>query len=230
KQLEQVKPPIWNPPEVLRWNMNKLYLKELRETGVPVIPSVFIPQGARVPLDSVMEEKNWERVVVKPLIGAGGYKMSQIDRSEADSHQEDVQRLADERGVLIQPYLTSIEENGEFSFVFFGGAYSYAVHKLPAKNEYLVHKDRGGHYEKTEPSDDLIRQAGECLSNLTKQWLYLRLDAVQVEGRLKVVELEALEPSFYFDTVPEGAEYFAEAIEQFIVEEEIPEPAIFSVE
>ena len=43
-RLEQEGVPVWNPPEVLRWNARKTYLKELEAAGIPTVPTRFIEE------------------------------------------------------------------------------------------------------------------------------------------------------------------------------------------
>ena len=43
--LEQRAVTVINPAPLLRWNLDKLYLRELAAAGVPIPRTVFVPQG-----------------------------------------------------------------------------------------------------------------------------------------------------------------------------------------
>src|SRR5258707_10972743 len=38
--IENLGIPVWNPLDVIRWNSDKTYLRDLAEQGVPTVPSV----------------------------------------------------------------------------------------------------------------------------------------------------------------------------------------------
>ncbi len=54
--------------------------------------------------------------------------------------------------VLVQPYLSSVETDGETSVILLGGQVSHGVRKLPAQGEFRVHEHRGGSYELVDPT------------------------------------------------------------------------------
>ena len=60
---------LMNSFEVIKWSSNKTYLKELRDAGVAIAPTIFIEQGEKVNITQLMKEKNWENGMIKPLIG-----------------------------------------------------------------------------------------------------------------------------------------------------------------
>src|SRR5690348_18295226 len=40
--------PLWNPPDVVRANVDKHYLADLARGGVPVVPTTFVARGEAV--------------------------------------------------------------------------------------------------------------------------------------------------------------------------------------
>ena len=38
--------PMWNPADIVRWNVHKGYLNELAEAGLPVTPTVLVRRGS----------------------------------------------------------------------------------------------------------------------------------------------------------------------------------------
>jgi hypothetical protein len=55
-----------------------------------------------------------------------------------------------------------------------------------------------------EPLPDDLRQAKAVMAKLPFDVLYARLDFVRVEDELSVIEIELIEPIFYFNLVPES--------------------------
>jgi hypothetical protein len=55
---------LWNPPAVLRWNMNKLYLLQLAAAGVLVPDTLIIPKGSTVGLSDLLRAQGWSDAVV----------------------------------------------------------------------------------------------------------------------------------------------------------------------
>src|SRR5687768_4106441 len=49
-----------NSADVLRWNTDKRYLRELAEAGVPVVPTLWDPEGL----------PEWNDYVIKPAVSA----------------------------------------------------------------------------------------------------------------------------------------------------------------
>ena len=132
------------------------------------------------------------RVVVKPAVSATAHRTMLFDYD-----------------VLIQPYLPEIEE-GELSFVFLGRAFSHAVRKRPRGGDFRVQTEFGGTAERVELSPELVAQAERIAAALGGQWLYARIDGIVRDGRLLLMELEALEPSLFLDEA--AAERFADAL------------------
>ena len=114
-----------NPADVLAWNTDKRYLADLARAGVPTVPGVLVPPGARlVPPDG--------DYVVKPTITGSAADTGRFadpgDRAAAAlvAHLHSQGRTA-----LVQPYLPGIEAEGETSVVFLGGVLSHAVRREP---------------------------------------------------------------------------------------------------
>jgi hypothetical protein len=61
---------LWNPAPLLRWNMDKGYLRELEQRGVPIVPTAWPGPGET--LAGVMAERGWSRAVVKPRCSGNG--------------------------------------------------------------------------------------------------------------------------------------------------------------
>jgi len=97
-------PRLANPAEVIAWNSDKTYLRDLAEAGVPVVSTTFFAPGetARLPLAG--------EFVVKPSVGAGSMGAGRFAADAADAARAHVTSLHDAgRTVLVQPYVTDVD-------------------------------------------------------------------------------------------------------------------------
>lgn len=208
---------VANPPPVVRWNHHKGYLLELASAGVPTVPTEVVPAGGSDAAgDEVLRAHGSERVVVKPAVGIGG---DDALRGHADdpATADHLRALLAGGDALVQPYVPSVERAGETSMVVLGGRLTHAVAKRPAPGEFRVHDHRGGTYGEVEASG---RQAEVALAACAvarhrtgAPLLYARADLVDDdEGHPMVMELELIEPSLYFHTVPAATTAFASEV------------------
>ena len=126
---------LLNPPAVVRWNTDKHYLAELGRAGVPVVPSTFIEPGesaGRAMQDFLARHGSSEEFVVKPSVGAGSRDTQRHPRGQVETAVAQAQRLLNaERSVLLQPYLDSVDRDGETALIYFAGQFSHAIRKGP---------------------------------------------------------------------------------------------------
>ncbi len=115
---------------------------------------------------------------------------------------------------MIQPYLPSIETEGETSLLFFGGKLSHVVEKRPVPGEFRVQVQYGGGYVALpEPPTDALALAERTLAAIGEDLLYARIDMARgPDGGWLLMEAELIEPDFYLGTSPEGGKRFAEAV------------------
>jgi glutathione synthase/RimK-type ligase-like ATP-grasp enzyme len=207
---------LWNPPAMLRWNMDKAYLLELDRQGVPIVPTLLLPQGEQPSLAAVLDRAGWTRAVIKPAIGASGDGTRSVTLAEAAESQASLEHLLARSAVLVQPFMPQIQD-GEWSMIFFQGRYSHAVLKHPAPEGMFVQHERGGTWQAQRPPAGLVDQAAAVLGVAQAlhpdcPLLYARVDGILVDGRLRLMELELIEPDLYLGGDPEAAGRFAEAI------------------
>ncbi|WP_044182996.1 ATP-grasp domain-containing protein [Hyalangium minutum] len=201
---------LHNPPDILRWNTHKAYLRELEAKGIPFTPTVWVPHRGTVSLDSVMRERGWDTVVLKPTVSAGALKTYRFHRSELEAAQPMLDQLAAEGEVMVQPYLTRFETEGERAYLFFDGAFSHAVRRPPGLKE----SPRGFPQPHLfEPIPEELRLAEDVLAAVGQPLLYARVDvATDNEGCTRLQELEATEPSLFLSLDPSAPERLAHAI------------------
>ena len=200
-----------NPAKIVHWNANKRYLHELNEGGVPIVPTVFA--GAGTSLSTLAEDRDWPIVVIKPTVAAGAYETLVFElESEGENAQTHLDRLANKGEVLVQPYLDVITVEGETSLVYFEGAFSHAVRKVPASGDFRVQHEYGGKYTVVEPSEAQVKVADLAVSLAPEVPFYARIDLVDIDGQPHLMELEMIEPELFFLFVPGSAMVFADIL------------------
>lgn len=210
--------PLLNPLNVVRWNMDKTYLRDLARLGAPVIETVWADAATPDAIAAAFDTLGSDDLVIKPVIGAGAWRQARLKRGEA---LPDASLLPPERA-MIQAFLPAIAEEGEYSFLFFGGEYSHAVVKRPVKGDYRIQGMYGGVDTAHEPSADDIALARQCLEAActhcgVETLLYARVDMVRGnESALKLMEIELIEPFYYPDNAPGMGEVFARALSQLL--------------
>lgn len=214
--LDSAGAPLWNPPEIIRWNHDKRYLEDLEERGVAVVPTGWIERGGLVHLHEIMAFEGWDEAVVKPVVSAGARDTYAVTAAEARGRDREFRLAVSGRPMMVQQFMPEVRKHGEVSLCFFGGAFSHAVRKRPAAGDFRVQERFGGTVEAFEPAAALVEQAEEILGHVEGEWLYARVDAVVRKKKLVLMELELLEPSMYCEYAPGAAARFAAAIDRRI--------------
>ncbi len=198
--------PVHNSPDIVRWNMRKTYLKEL---GPSAIETIWVDKADARTVAHAFDGLDASEIVVKPQVGAGSIRTIRLKRnawSEADLIDAPLGEA------MIQPYLRSIETEGERSLFWFGGVYSHAVRKVPAEGNWLANVS-GARFVAEAAPPAAIDAAEAARVRAPKDLLYVRIDLVLGDdGAWRVIEIEAIEPYLFLDFAPEGAGFFVDAI------------------
>lgn len=204
---------LWNPPAVLRVNTDKTYLRVLVGSGIPVVPTAWVSRAAPRPLGEILAAHGWAEAVVKPTVSANSWRTRRVRRDRAVD-QEALDEALLSSDAMVQPFLTEIVSEGEWSLIFLGGAYSHAILKAPKKGDFRVQEEHGGVIARAEPPAEMRIAAERALSVATagSDWLYARVDGVRRGGRLEIMEIELVEPSLYLRFDPASPARLARAI------------------
>ena len=180
--------PVANDPAVVRWNLSKRYLRELAAKGLPIIPSLFVDEPT--PATAAFEAFGADEVILKPVVGGGGFGQTRLTRAEAEG-------VLIQPGQFAQPLVPEIMTAGEVSFVFVEGDFSHAVRKLPGGGDYRIHVIHGGGEHPYAPSPVEIEAAQAFATALPVPALACRVDVIPTAGGLLLMELEAIEPHLF---------------------------------
>ncbi|PKV66468.1 ATP-grasp domain-containing protein [Pontibacter ramchanderi] len=210
-KLEALGCRVLNPVKTLRWNADKIYFKDMQTQGVKIVPTVWLEQGATFDPDSVFEAIGREKVIVKPRVSGGAKNTLAISRAEAGSFTARINGLLQDEPFLAQPFLEEIKTQGEWSFIFFGGRYSHAVLKKAKSGDFRVQHFFGGSVHTPAPPARLLQTATAIVEQFAQDCLYARVDGVELDGDLVLMELELIEPFLFLSTSEGALERYHEA-------------------
>lgn len=205
---------LLNPVSVCEWNAHKGYLADLQQAGVSIVPTVFATDPDTAMIERTYAQLGVEKLVVKPAIGANADDAYVLVKEDGEATARAVTALAG-RDALIQPYLESVVEEGEYSLFYFGGEYSHAIRKQPAPGDFRVQEEHGGDIRPVVPEAAILEAGSRCLRELEDDLLYARIDLIRLsDGTMAVMEVELIEPSLYFDQDPGAAARFAKVFDE----------------
>ncbi len=207
-----------NPLGVMRWNLDKRYLRALAARGVPTVPTAW---GERLTAADVpaLHDRFGGEVVVKPTVSANADGTTRVAPG-ADAAAA-IAALAG-RAWMAQPFVPSVVAEGETSVFLFGGAASHAVLKTPAAGDFRVQEEHGGAIRSVPLTPDLVdaatRAVAACESETgaDQPLLYARADLVRWQGAWVVMEVELIEPSLYFAYDDAAPSRFADAFVDWV--------------
>lgn len=210
-RLDAAGVPLWNPSPLVRWNLDKRYLRELAARGLPTIPTMFIEPEMTATLAGVARALGGDDLVVKPAVSGSAYRTARYAVIDRESERE-FAALRGDGVVLVQPFVADLPRLGEWSLLFFGGEYSHAVLKRPASGDFRVQLEFGGSARPAVAPADLIRQAHDVIACIDGPWLYARVDGCVLDGVLTLIELELIEPVLFLDAAPTAPPRFADVV------------------
>ena len=212
ERMERTGIPLWNPPRVVRSNIDKRYLEGLAEKGVAIAPSVWLEKGASLNLEAVLREHDWEQAVVKPTISMTAFKTWITSPARARADEPAVREILQNSGVMIQKFVGEVRTKGEWSFIFFRKEYSHGVLKRAKPGDFRVQNDFGGYLEDSSPSRSLVEQAQGIVDLVEAPLLFARVDGIDVDGTLVLMELELIDPVLFLGADLHAPLRFASAI------------------
>ena len=199
--------PMANPVGVLAWNSDKRYLQELAARGVAIPPTTFTDEVSQALVDRIFADTGADELIVKPAVSGGAWKTRRLRRGDAVDEAAGID-------MLVQPYVPTIETEGETSLLYFGGRFSHAVNKRPVDGEFRVQEEFGGMYTLLpSPPAGAVALAEEVLAAIDDPLLNARIDMVpDADGRWLLMEAELIEPDFYLNVDPAQGAGFARAL------------------
>lgn len=197
--------PLFNPLNLVIWNSQKTYLRDLKAKGVPTIPTLWLKNPDNQRLERAFQELGADRLVIKRQIGAGAVNQLLFDRTSIPQRYP--------FAAMVQPFMPSIQTEGEFSFIFIDGKFCHALLKIAKSGDYRIQGHFGGREIRHEPSAQELATANSVLETLPEIPLYARVDMLRGDdGELRLMEVELIEPYLYPEQSDRLGDMFADAL------------------
>lgn len=203
--------PVINPTGLIRWNSDKRYLQSLEQQGISVIPTLWTDKPD-MGLLTEAARRGWHSVVAKPSISARAYHTVKFSSDDQTAWQRYMTMPPYKGMVMLQPFAEEILTEGEWSLIFLGGTFSHAVLKTAKSGDYRVQHTHGGSYHSATAPEALRRDAEAVFAALPEPATYARIDGIQRNGRLMVMEVEVIEPFLYLLADDNAIAAYADAL------------------
>ncbi len=204
-----------NSIDLVRWNLDKRYLLDLAKSGVPVVSTQVLGEFDDDVADKLFHNFGTVEIVIKPVVGVNAEQTFRLDRQGLFEAQGMLRELSRNRTLMVQPFMTGVIEEGEYSLVYCGGTFSHAVLKQPQPDDFRTQEEYGAAINSVSPEPGLLESGQLVLDSLPQNPLYARVDLVRdVAGTFRVMELELIEPSLYLRMDTGAPARFAEAIDR----------------
>ncbi|MEZ6000582.1 RimK family alpha-L-glutamate ligase [Hyphomonas sp.] len=198
---------LYNPVSLIRWNIHKSYLRELEAKGARIIPTVWLDKADAKNIAAAFAMLQAEDLVFKRQVGAGAEGQHRLKPGDAVPDMP--------HPMMVQPFLPSIQSEGEYSFIFIGGDFCHALVKRAVPGDYRIQSKYGGKETPVDPPAEDLNDASAIIAMLDEAPLYARVDMVRGEdGHLVLMELEAIEPYLYPVEGPRLGDMIAEAVKK----------------
>jgi hypothetical protein len=206
-----------NPADVLAWNLDKRYLRDLEDAGLPTVPTTWV-----APDDAVPTFPAGRDVVVKPAVSAGGRSTVWHAASSHEAAARHVAALqAEGATAMVQDHVAGVAAVGEVKAVYLDGRYSHAT-----RVGGLLDRDGGildRPWEKPVPVTPVEASAveravgdavaAELMRRFGSPCAYARIDVVlDAAGAPMILEVELIDPVLRLDLSPAAPATLAAAI------------------
>lgn len=206
-----------NSIDLVRWNMDKHYLLDLADKGIPIVHSYFIEKGSEFTLRNLMDHTGWEDAVIKPAISGAARHTYRISNENLHELETVFRNIIKYESMLIQPFQKQITLKGEVSHIVIDGDYCHSVLKKAKEGDYRVQDDWGGTVHNYKASKEEIEFAENVVRSCEEVPVYARVDVMwDNNDELALCELELVEPELWFRKNESAADALAKAIEKMI--------------
>ena len=209
---------LLNSKDIIRWNINKRYLLDLKTHGINIAETFVIARGSQKTLVDLHQELRWSETVLKPCVSGTARHTYKLNAGNLNAHEAIYKDLIENEDMMLQPFQYSIVDKGEVSLMFFGEHFSHAVLKTAKKDEFRVQSNFGGSVKLYEASDEEILFGEKVLSACPELPSYARVDIfIDNHGNIALSELELIEPELWYRLHPESANLHAKQLYKVLV-------------
>lgn len=217
REITASKARLENPLKIVEWNLSKLYLRELENVGIKIVPTIWDEKTAdEMSFQNWLAHFNANEIIIKPIISATAeftYRLKEFS--------PELTEIFENRAFMVQPFMQNIVSEGEFSLFYFGGIYSHTILKTPKPQDFRVQEEHGGIITQVTPSDKLLDATRKVLDFIAPKPLYARVDFVRDEtDNFCLMELELIEPALYLRMDKNAPKRFAKVIDNWMTDSE----------
>ena len=208
---------LLNSEDLIRWNIDKHYLRDLQKKGVHICETYFVEIGAQTTLKELHQQYNLDDFVLKPCISGAARHTYKIRPEEIDKHEAIFQELIAQEAMILQPFQHNIVSKGELSLMVMNGNYTHGILKIAKEGDFRVQDDYGGSVHDYQATAEEIAYAEHAVKSCPEMPIYARVDVfLDNQNKLALAELELIEPELWFRNHPEAADELAKGIAQLI--------------
>lgn len=217
ESIERSKAVLVNPLTLVRWTLRKSYLRDLEARGAAIVPSSWQHGFDAAVVNQCFAGFGTDKLVIKPLVGANAADTYVLSRPLEGAVIEKLASVFRGRDCFVQPFIDSVETEGEFSLFYFGGDYSHAILKTPQAGDFRVQEEHGADIAAVTAAAELVDTATRVIALVEPQPLYARADFLRdARGRFLLMELEIIEPSLYLRMDESAPMRFARAFDRYV--------------
>jgi len=215
-KISKSKAKLYNPLSVIKWNINKNYLKDLEVKNIPIIPTKFFDVFDYKNVKKCFLSFETNKLIIKPSISANADDTFILEELLIDDNRVFLSNTFQNKEYLVQPFLENIRIEGEYSLIFFGDFLSHVLLKTPKAGDFRVQEEHGGILKSINlPENSLVDFGLKVIKNLPMPCLYSRIDVVRNNDQFLLMEVELIEPSLYFNMNSESAIKFAKVFDKW---------------
>jgi hypothetical protein len=150
--------------------------------------------------------------VIKPVMSGNAQGAWRLDRTSAEAQAAEIEAYYADRPLMMQPFEPGIVDEGEYSLLYFNGALSHSILKVPKPGDFRVQEEHGSEIRAVTAEPALVAAGALAIEAIGSRLLYARADFVRHGTEFRVMELELVEPALYLRMDPGAPERFADAV------------------
>ncbi|MDZ7766476.1 MAG: hypothetical protein U5K00_18970 [Melioribacteraceae bacterium] len=114
-ELINSKTHLENNLEIMKWNIDKTYLKELEEKDIKIVPSIWRESFDSNELSHFFDKLNTDEIIIKPTVSANADNTFRLKLENLDTHISILDTAFKNRPFVVQPFMKNIITEGEYS-------------------------------------------------------------------------------------------------------------------
>jgi len=215
-EIENSNSVLLNSLNIVKWNINKNYLREVEKKGAEIIPTLWLETFDFSLVSGYFDYFKTEQIVIKPTVSANSDNAFWLKKDSFNQHKKRLEKSLFNRQLMVQPFIPAIIDEGEYSIFYFAGSYSHCILKTPKLGDFRVQEEHGGILQSISPSQKILSAGKKAIETIPEKVLYARVDLVEYQGVYKLMEIELIEPSLYFNLDASAANRFSKAFDQWM--------------